>query len=173
MRRSIAVVAGLVVLALSTGAAAHDHEPPKARLKTGDVIQRGRLGSYCWVSPDGNGKFTQLCVDSIPDWPDARPASPDARVRVRFLSRHRPDRIDISWYESIDRYGVPRGEAKEIEPRIVPVRNDRDRIFAYDARFRTRETRGHMYIYAFGIWEDQNGLGGPQDAYWSFHLRVR
>ncbi|MGH2757766.1 MAG: hypothetical protein ACRDI3_08260 [Actinomycetota bacterium] len=173
MRKVLAAVVCLALLVLESGASAHDHEPPRTKLRTGDSRQGGILGSYCWTAPDGDGGFTGTCVDAIPTWPDADPGSTGARARIRFFSRHRPSEIDLSWYERVDRNGFPVGDTHQIDPRLVAVRNDRDRVIAYDARFRLRATPGHMYINAFGRWEDRNGAGGMQDASWTFHLRVR
>jgi len=43
----------------------------------------------------------------------------------------------------------------------------------YDAAFRLPRKNGHVYFAALAKWDDIEGSGSEQDAYWTFHLKLK
>ena len=61
----LAVALMMGALVVGTGVVySHDHVPPKTVLKKGErQLQRGILGSFCWISPTDDGGFRFQCGD--------------------------------------------------------------------------------------------------------------
>lgn len=171
--RLLAAAAVAAVVATAIPAAAHDHRPPRTQLRSGDTIQAGRQGSYCWTSAgEEPGTAETLCVDYISSFPRAKRVRSGAWASIHFKTPNEPTDTSLSYWGKVDENGFPVGNARSIDHGVVPVRRD-DEIVAYRARFRLPQRRSHMYISAFGTWDDQDADAGPQDSTWTFHLRVR
>ncbi len=113
-----------------------------------------------------------MCVDYIFSFPRAERAHAGGMASIIFKTANKPTSLDLSYWRDVDEDGAPKGNARGIDYSLRPVRADGE-IVAYRARFRLPEQRGHMYIYVFGTWEDQDAGGGSQDSSWTFHLRLR
>jgi len=44
---------------------------------------------------------------------------------------------------------------------------------AWDAVFSVNRPSRHYYLISEGHWQDREGCGGDQYAYWSFHVKTR
>jgi hypothetical protein len=99
MRTKVAGLGLALAAALLPGAAgAHDHAPPEAHLLTENDSGAGVRYTTTWAR--GNG---ESCVvtggDGIWAW-DAPPVQwvPDSPIAVRFSTRHRPTRVEVTGY---------------------------------------------------------------------------
>jgi hypothetical protein len=98
-RRPLAAIA-VAVLILSGMTFQYAHaaitKPPKSYLRDGDRrLQRGKLGSYCWVS--GN---QGVCVDALPSWPKAASVRADEKLRMRFRKKQKP-KLSLMTYKKV------------------------------------------------------------------------
>jgi hypothetical protein len=170
-------VVGLVVAItalVATAAWAHDHKPPKSVLRVQGEKQVGILGTYCWTSPgDEPDTYNMLCIDAIPSWPRAVKADPGRTTKVRFNSSTKPDDLSIAYWKRVDANGSPQGEATTLETTLEPVMNAEGETVAWRLVFKLPESGRHLYLHAAGYWQDQDGSGNPQDASWTYHVRLR
>lgn len=161
------------LVASAIPAAAHDHQPPRTRLRSGDASQAGKQSTYCWSSAgEEPGTGETMCADYILRFPRAERAKTGARAFIAFKTSNEPTNTSLSYWRRVDENGFPVGDSRAIRHTVVPVRRE-GKVVAYRARFRLPARSQHMYIVAFGSWEDQDAGGGPQDSSWTFHLRLR
>ena len=171
---SLAAALSLVSLVAALPAIAHDHEPPRSVLHQRSTEQRGKLGTYCWVYPDENqeGGYIQQCIDARVAWPRAKPGLPGRMARVRFHSAVQPDDLSIAFWRRLDDNDNPVGEGKTLESTLEPYLNDTGETVAWDLVFRLPARGRHLYLHAAGYWPDQDGSEAPQDASWTYHLKL-
>ncbi|MEA2434528.1 MAG: hypothetical protein QOG54_1985 [Actinomycetota bacterium] len=170
---SIALSAALVILT-TVSAWAHDHKPPRSFLSVQRAEQRGILGTYCWIAPGTEpDSYTQQCIDAIPTWPRAVRATPGKETRVRFNSPTQPDDLSIAYWRHIDENGGPKGEATTLDATLEPIEDANGAVVAWQLVFKLPDRGRHMYLHAAGYWQDQDGSGNPQDASWTYHVRLR
>jgi hypothetical protein len=165
-------LASIGVLSTPNVAVAHDHVPPKTQLVVnGQTLQRGRLTSYCWISPGGSpGTYVQACADGPPNFPRGRAVDVGTRVTIRVLKEERPRELSIWSYSGLNRYGGPASATGE-ELRYKRRRVRMEGASAWDFSFVLSNTPRHYYLEVFGVWEDEDGAG-DQDASWDFHVRT-
>lgn len=173
------VTALVLVAALAGPAIAHHRRPPAARLSTGDTIQWGILGTYCWSYSDpGEGGGTGMCADTFGySWPRAKPAVAGARAKIRLRMAGCPSDGTLRWWSVVDPDGRPVGSGRELTFRKRPVKSAGE-IVACRLVFRLPNHIGHFYMDAFLGWDrsypyPDGGTGGGGDAQYDFHLKLR
>lgn len=173
------VTAAVLAAALAVPAAAHHRRPPAAKLVSGDTIQWGNLGTYCWSYSDpGEAGGTGMCADTFGyDWPRAKPAQAGARVRIRFRIGGCPNSGTMRWWAVVDADGRPVGSGETVAYRERPMRRN-GAVVACRLVFRLPERVGHFYLDLFVDWDDSyrfadGGTGGGGDAQYNFHLKLR
>lgn len=172
----LALVAALVGVALAaqSPAFAHDHAMPKTALMKGkQELQRGfNVGEHSWNRPAGDG----LCVNETAFYsyrfPRASEVAPGRPLRVRISNAHRPDTFRLAAYRSVDGDNLPTGKARVLPRSLEPVFRNGEKV-AWDAVFSAEQPGRHYYLVAEGHWEDREGCGGDQYAFWSFHVTTR
>ncbi|MGH2808093.1 MAG: hypothetical protein ACRDKT_12560 [Actinomycetota bacterium] len=173
MIRRLALLVLVAALAASGApVAAHDHEPPRTRLTAGRTEQRGMQWSYCWTKKGPEpGIYEQLCVDMVPDWPDAKRARAGRAARIRIFKRAAPRDVALSYWRDVDDRNIPQGEQRELSFSVEPATVDGRRV--HDVIFRLPRRTRHAYIELFATWPDEQGSDTIQDSFFRFHLRLR
>jgi len=165
----VCLVASATLLGLSGAVLADDHKPPRTLLKSGGDKQRGLLISYCWTEAD-NGGFITTCADGIIGF--RRALKTDSRaVRIRFKKSQAPQDLSIRRWRKIDENDQPVGNGKPVDYTLKAHMSGNE-IIAYDALFKLPSKPGHFYLAAFGVWQDTEGSGDDQDAYWTYHVKL-
>lgn len=175
MRRLALLLMMMTVALVAAGGVAypHDHRPPKTVLMKGEEeLQRGRLGSYCWVSPLGDGSFSSECRETEVAFPDAEPVRAGRSLGIRIGKATPPGRFSIRTYARVDRNGATVGDGHRVRTTLEPVVVDGETV-AWEAVFRVERPGRHYYLEAFGVWRDEQGSGARQDATWVFHVQTR
>ena len=162
-RRPLAAIA-VAVLILSGMTFQYAHaaitKPPKSYLRDGDRrLQRGKLGSYCWVS--GN---QGVCVDALPSWPKAARVRADEKLRMRFRKKQKP-KLSLTTYKKVKKNGIPKGQGRRLHHKLRRVKEAGETI-AWKATFTLERPGRHYYISAFARWDEG-------DASYFFHVRTR
>jgi hypothetical protein len=155
------VVAAVIVPVMPTEAfAAADKKPPKSYLRDDDGrLQKGRLGSYCWIS-DGKG----VCVDTLPTWPKAKRVDAGEKLRIRLRKRQKPD-LSLRAYKKVKNNGIPKGDGRPLRRKLRRVKRGGDTI-GWKAIIHLARRGRHYYIGASAAW-------GEGDAFYAFHVRTR
>lgn len=154
-------VAGLMLSGMTFQYVHAATEPPKTYLRDGDRrLQRGKLGSYCWVSGDQG-----VCVDSLPSWPKAARVEADDKLRMRFRKKQKPTKLLLTTYKKVKKNGIPKGQGRHLDRRLKRVRNAGETI-GWKAIFTLERSGRHYYISAFARWDEG-------DASYFFHARTR
>lgn len=173
------LVAGLAVLTvlIPITAEARHRRPPAAKLVSGDTVQWGRLGTYCWSWVDeGESEGTGQCVDALPSWPRPKNARSEARTRIRFRVPGCPSEATLTWWDDVDENDFPVGEGQNLDARKKTIERDGE-VVACRLLFRLPDHRGHMYLDLFTRWDEAfeyaDGSGGGGDASHTFHLILR
>lgn len=180
MRKNLilAILVAVVLAALVSPAAAHHRRPPAAKLVTGDTIQWGRLGTFCWsYSEAGSNEGTGMCADQFGyNWPRAKPATTGARARIQLKMPGCPSDGSLRWWSAVDRDKHPVGPGTRLDYRKRGIRRDGS-VVACRLRFRLPDQVGHFYLDAFLGWDrsyryPDGGTGGGGDAQYDFHLKL-
>lgn len=168
----IAALMAAAVVAASVPAFAHDHRPPRTKLTARNVEQAGRLGSYCWISAgDEPGFYERICVDAIFSWPRAQRTRAGKNARIRIFKTTAPGELSLRGWRKVDENNFPVGDGRALDYEIEESTADGNTVF--DVTFRLPDRPGHLYIEMFGTWQDTEGDGARQDAFWHYHLRLR
>jgi hypothetical protein len=161
------VIASILLIALAVPVlAAPDDSPPKIVIKSGDALQEGVLGDFCWGADEGQVGCTG---PQEYDWPPAERTAAGKRARVRIKRNDRPDQLTLEYWREVDEAGQPsEGTAIELEYRLV--KREREKGSVWDVWFRLPEEPGHFYLDLTGRWRDNDD--GGEASYW-FHLRLQ
>jgi hypothetical protein len=160
----VALLAAVMPLGMSGGTAgaqsAAGGGPPTMDLRwTGHSTQQGIQGSYCWQEASGAG----LCVEMAGDSHKAMWVRSGSTLKVRIHHPDKPQTFDATTARRVEEDGTPRGEARDLDVTLRPVRRD-GATRAWDALFTVGGER-HHHIYVFATW--------PQgDASWRFHVKT-
>jgi hypothetical protein len=166
----LGAVTALVAMQAISPALAHDHKPPRVVLTSGAAEQPGQLGTHCWTSAgEEPGYYETYCADYIWSFPSPERARARRSATITIHKTTAPDQLDLRRYRSVGEDGRPTGDGKPINYKIAPQTVDGKVV--YEVTFTTARP-GHMYIDMFGIWEDTEGGNQPQDANWTFHLKL-
>lgn len=172
MLAALAVALAGVVLVSQRPAEAHDHEVPDTVLKKdGRNLQAGRrVNESSWDRPSGDGCVNQSVIYA-PGFPDVDRVAAGSELSVRIFKAQRPDSFDVAAYPKADREGQPAGRAL-----LLPVVLERvvknGRTVAWDAVFSVNRPDRHYYLVTEGHWQDRQGCGNDQFAFWSFHVKT-
>ena len=170
-----AIAAGLVGALLASGpAGAHDHLVPGTVLKKGArELQAGTLVKESdWVYPADGGLCANESTIYRTRFPETDSVAAGAKLRVRVFKAQRPDSFAIAAYRSVDKDGMPVGEARLLSRTLERVVRD-GKTVAWDAAFRVGRPSRDYYLVTEGHWQDREGCGTDQFAHWSFHVKTR
>lgn len=165
MRRLVTyATASALLLSFPLPAAGDDHRPPKTRLRSAGVHQKGNLGTYCWTR--GN---MGVCADAFGhDWPRARRHPGDRPARIKVGRGFRPFQVHLRGYRHLDENRQPKGDGFKLATRVT--KRKVDGRLRYFIRFRVPDKSGHLYL---GLWThlaDETGERG--DVFYDFHLKI-
>ncbi len=169
---AMAVALAGAVLVAQRPVSAHDHRIPNTVLKKGaKELQAGtRVVESSWDRPSGN-----LCenVNTIYStrFPETDRVAAGSKLRVRIFKSQRPDSFKIAAYRTVDENGAPSGEARLLKRSLERVVRD-GKTVAWDAVFFVNRPGRDYYLISEGHWQDREGCGADQFAYWSFHVKT-
>jgi hypothetical protein len=166
---------GLLGILLASGAAqAHDHQIPNTVLKKGaKELQAGTLvKESSWNAPAGGNECVNESAIYRTRFPEADTVAAGAKLRVRVSKAQRPDSFEIAAYRAVDENGEPSGEARLLGRTLERVVVD-GKTVAWDAVFSVKNPGRDYYLVSEGHWQDREGCGGDQFAFWSFHVETR
>lgn len=168
-----AAVTLLGILALSGEAQAHDHEIPRTVLKKGTTgSQAGtRVIESSWAYPEEDGVCASETAIYTYRYPEVDRVAPGRELRVRVFKVQRPDAFEIDAYPRVDEAGRPAGQRLRLRSHLEPVVRD-GRTVAWDVAFSLARPDRHYYLIGGGRWQDRQGCGLDQYAYWSFHVKT-
>ena len=92
-------------------------------------------------------------------------------MRVRIFKIQRPDSFVVAAHSKLDRDGQPAGAAQTLRRTPVPV-VEGGRTVAWDAVFSVNRPDRHYYLITEGHWQDTQGCGNDQFAFWGFHVKT-
>lgn len=164
-------LAGVVVGVQAPPAQAHDHLVPQTVLKKGArELQTGRrVVESSWSHPAGDNECVQESAIYTVGFREADRVSVGSELRVRIFKKQRPDAFEVTAYKRVDQNGHPAGDGRPLGTSLVPVVEDGRRV-AWDAVFHVNRPDRDYYLITEGHWQDRQGCGGDQYAYWSFHV---
>jgi hypothetical protein len=156
------LVAGVIPFVMAPQLAhAGGKKPPRSYLRDGERrLQRGKLGSYCWVT-GGEG----MCVDALPAWPKRDRVGSDEKLRIRFRKKQKPTTLSLTTFKKVKNNGLPKGDGRRAQRRLERVKVDGETI-GWKAIFSVPKPGRHYYISAFVRWDEG-------DASYSFHVKTR
>ena len=162
------------VLLLASGTArAHDHQIPNTVLKKGAKELQAGISVFesNWERPSGD-----LCehVSTFyrTRFPETDAVAAGSELRVRISKVQRPDSFVVAAYQTVDENGDPSGEARMLRRTLERVVKD-GKTVAWDAVFFVNRKSRDYYLITEGHWQDREGCGGDQYAYWSYHVKTR
>jgi hypothetical protein len=170
-----AMTVGLFRVLLTQGAAeAHDHRIPDTVLKKGTKgLQAGLLvNESSWNRPSGDNECVNINTFYRTRFPELDRVAAGSKLRVRIFKAQRPDSFSVWAYEAVDENGEPVGEARVLKRTLERVVRD-GKTVAWEAVFSGNRPKQDYYLVSGGLWQDREGCGGDQFAYWSFHLKTR
>jgi hypothetical protein len=165
----------LGVLLLASGPAqAHDHQIPNTVLKKGAKdLQAGILvKESSWDQLTDDNECTNVNTIYRTRFPETDRVAAGAKLRVRVSKAQRPDSFEIAAYRTVDDNGEPSGEARMLKRTLERVVVD-GKTVAWDAVFSVNRANRDYYLVTGGLWQDREGCGHDQFAYWSFHVKTR
>ena len=171
-----AIAVGLLgVLLLASGPAqAHDHQIPETVLKKGaKELQAGTL-----VKESSWDRFVEddLCENQNAFYrtrfPETDSVAAGSKLHVRISKPQRPGSFEIAAYKTVDENGQPSGQARLLKRTLERVVVD-GKTVGWDAVFSVNRPSRDYYLIAEGLWQDREGCGNEQFAYWSFHVKTR
>jgi hypothetical protein len=126
----------------------------------------GRLGSYCWPTPDGFG-----CSDAfISKYPAADLVRAGSRLHIRINKAQRPETFNLYAARKVNERGWM-VRPRQLNDSLQPVVEDGQTV-AWDAYFYVNRPGRHYYMGAEGFWDDA-ACGQQGDASWTFHVKTR
>jgi hypothetical protein len=169
-----AMTVGLFGVLLAQGPAqAHDHRIPQAVLMKGaKELQAGTL-----VKESSWDRFVEdgVCENQNAFYrmrfPETDSVAAGSKLRVRISKRQGPDSFEIAVYRMLDENGQPSGEARLLKRTLERVVVD-GKTVGWDAAFSVNRPSRDYYLIAEGLWQDREGCGNKQFAYWSFHVKT-
>lgn len=172
-RTIIVVLATLVaallagVLAVQEPASAHDHRIPKTVLVQGkEELQAGRKVEYSdWYSSAGDGVCVHAHADYAFRFPRADSVAAGSKLKIRIHKSHKPRSFHVVRF---DKERVPK---EEVSVRLKPVVRS-EKTVAWDAVFRVKRPDMRYRLVGEGYWNDREGCGGEQHAFWSFQVKT-
>ena len=171
-----AMASGLLgVLLLASGPAqAHDHQIPDTVLKKGAKgLQAGTLvRESSWNRATGEDECVNESAVYRTRFPEADSVAAGAKLRVRIFKTQRPDSFGIAAYRAVDEEGEPSGEARLLSRTLERVVVD-GKTVGWDAVFFVKNPGRDYYLISEGRWQDREGCGGDQFAFWSHHVETR
>ena len=164
MKRTIAVLTGLLMLGLAAPANSGFGPAPGMFLRVGRTLQEGNPASYCWSSRDGSG----MCVDFIGErWPRGKSAPADHRARIRVGDEYRPRGVRMRVHRRVDGEGDPIGHGHGVRHRVTKeTRNGRT---VYFIRFHVPKSAGPYYLRTRAKFDERGERGIVR---YHFHLRL-
>ena len=165
------VMVGGMLAAAGRPAAAHDHQIPRTVLKKGaqDLQVGRRVNESSWDQPSGNLCVNQNAIYEM-RFPGVDRVAAGSKLKVRILKIQRPDSFEIAAYPKLDKEGLPVG-GRVLRSTLVPVKEE-GRTVAWDAVFSVNRPDRDYYLVTQGHWQDSEGCGNDQFAFWSFHVRT-
>lgn len=163
-RVGICLLCAVLVIArwlAGTPAQAHDHEPPRANVRTPSGSQRGVLLSNCWTSTS-----TAECTEVQQSFPEPLETDDDL-VRIVIRKTQPPASARLTSWRSLNE-GQPAGRGATISTLWQPIVYG-DGQLGWSANIELPH-RGHNYLELFIMWLDEEGSLHQQDATWTFHL---
>lgn len=162
-----------VVLVSQRPAEAHDHRVPATVLKKGarDLQAGRRVNESSWDQPAGDNECVNQNAIYAPGFPEVDRVAAGSRLRVRIFKIQRPDTFEVVAYPKADRDDQPAGQGRTLRSTLRPVIED-DRTVAWDAVFSVERPDRDYYLVTEGHWQDTQGCGGDQFAFWSFHVKT-
>jgi hypothetical protein len=171
----VAMSLGLLGVLLALGTAqAHDHQMPQTVLKKGAKnLQAGiPVGESSWDRLTGDDECLNVSTIYRMRFPETDRVAAGSKLRVRVSKEQRPDSFEVAAYRTLDEEGEPSGEGRLLKRSLKPVTVD-GRTVAWDAVFSVNRPDRHYYLVSEGRWQDSEGCGNEQFAYWSFHVKTR
>ena len=163
-----------VLLLAQAPAQAHDHQMPDTVLKKGaKELQAGtRIFESSWDRRLGDNECENESVIYRTRFPEADTVAAGSKLRVRVSKVQRPDSFGIAAYRAVDEEGEPSGEARLLKRSLERVVVD-GKTVGWDAVFSVKNPGRDYYLISEGRWQDREGCGSDQFAFWSFHVKTR
>ena len=170
---ALAVALAGIMVVPQRPAEAHDHQVPRTILKKGarDLQVGRRVIESSWDQPAGDNECVNQNAIYAPGFPEVDRVAAGSRLRVRIFKIQRPDTFEVVADPRADRDGQPAGEGRTLSSPLKPVIED-DRTVAWDAVFSVDRPDRDYYLVTEGHWQDTQGCGSDQSAFWSFHVRT-
>ena len=170
---AIAVALVGVVLVAQRPGGAHDHQVPNTVLKKGaKELQAGtRVVESSWDRPSGDNECVNENAIYSTRFPETDGVAAGAKLRVRIFKSQRPDSFQIAAYRSGEENGAPSGQGRLLNGSLERVVRD-GKTVAWDAVFSVRRPDRDYYLISEGHWQDLEGCGVDQFAYWSFYVKT-
>ncbi len=90
---------------------------------------------------------------------------------MRIFKSQRPDSFEIAAYRTVDENGQPSGQGRLLNRSLERVVRD-GKTVAWDAVFFVNRPGRDYYLISEEHWQDREGCGADQYAYWSFHVKT-
>lgn len=163
-----------VVLLAPGPAQAHDHRIPESVLKKGNKsLQAGILvNESSWDQQTSDNECLNVNTIYRTRFPKTDSVATGAKLRVRVSKSQRPDLFRVAAYRTVDKNGDPSGEARMLKRTLERVVVD-GKTVAWDVVFSVNRPQRDYYLVTGGFWQDREGCGRDQFAYWSFHVKTR
>ena len=162
-----------IVLIAQRPVSAHDHQVPNTLLMKGaKELQAGtRVVESSWHQPSGPNECVNESVIYSTRFPETDRVAAGSKLRVRIFKSQRPDSFEIAAYRAVDENGEPSGEGRILNRSLERVVRD-GKTVAWDAVFFVNRPGRDYYLISEGHWQDREGCGADQFAYWSFHVKT-
>lgn len=169
--RSLRTFAALMAAALTFAlvpappASPSNHQPPRARLVTGENVQVRRPYTFCWTASGGSG----ICADGFPKYRRAIAADGGERATIRIPNPASIGRADLDGYRNVrdtDFGQQAYGGHRDFNLRIRPNRANGE-IQGWRIRFRLPDREGHLYLDLSIRWPSRG------DAFYALHVKLR
>ncbi len=170
---AIAVTLVGIVLVTQRPLSAHDHQIPDTVLMKGTKeLQAGtRVVESSWDRPAGDNECVNVNAFYTTRFPETDRVAAGAKLRVRIVKSQRPDSFEIAAYRKVDENGAPSGQGRLLNRTLERVVRD-GKTVAWDAIFSVNGADRDYYLISEGHWQDRDGCGADQFAYWSFHVKT-
>ena len=171
---AIAVALVGIVLVAQRPVSAHDHQIPNTVLMKGaKELQAGtRVVESSWDLPSGENECVNENTSYITRFPETDRVVAGSKLHVRIFNSRRPDSFEIAAYRAVDENGAPSGKARLLNRSLERVVQD-GKTVAWDAVFFVNHPGRDYYLISEGHWQDRDGCGADQFAYWSFHVKTQ
>ncbi len=162
-----------IVLIAQKPVSAHDHQIPNTVLMKGaKELQEGtKVVESSWDWPSGNNECVNLNRRYSTRFPETDSVGAGTKLRVRVFKSQRPDSFEIAAYRTVDENGAPSGQGRLLNSSLERVIRDGNTV-AWDGVFSVNRPDRDYYLIAEGHWQDREGCGADQYAYWSFHVKT-